>query len=106
VLFHSIPVTDGAAFFGKTVAAKVERGLTDSGFTNEQKIALNGFRFYPPHSPRNAGDTPILWSPPSVSDLKSGPLYGIWATGRFLHNGSVPSLDELLLPAEKRSKVF
>jgi hypothetical protein len=33
-------------------------------------------------------------------------LYGIWATAPYLHNGSVPSLWELLLPPERRSTTF
>src|SRR6185295_1546560 len=37
---------------------------------------------------------------------KSRPLHGIWATGPFLHNGSVPTIYEMLLPEERRSKVF
>lgn len=37
---------------------------------------------------------------------KARPLNGIWATAPFLHNGSVPNLYELLLPADKRSKEF
>lgn len=37
---------------------------------------------------------------------KARPLDGIWATGPFLHNGSVPNLYELLLPADRRSKTF
>ena len=31
---------------------------------------------------------------------------GIWATAPYLHNGSVPSLYELLQPPTKRSQVF
>lgn len=34
------------------------------------------------------------------------PLYGIWATAPYLHNGSVPNLYELLLPESKRSLSF
>jgi hypothetical protein len=34
------------------------------------------------------------------------PLAGMWATAPFLHNGSVPNLYELLLPADRRSKTF
>ncbi len=34
------------------------------------------------------------------------PLYGIWAAAPFLHNGSVPSLYDLLLPPERRPKTF
>lgn len=37
---------------------------------------------------------------------KARPLNGIWATGPFLHNGSVPTLDTLLRPATERPKVF
>jgi hypothetical protein len=33
-------------------------------------------------------------------------LKGIWATAPFLHNGSVPTLYDLLLPAEQRPKTF
>jgi hypothetical protein len=34
------------------------------------------------------------------------PLYGIWAAAPFLHNGSVPTLYDLLLPPERRPKTF
>ena len=37
---------------------------------------------------------------------KARPLNGIWTAGPYLHNGSVPNLYELMLPAEKRSKTF
>ena len=37
---------------------------------------------------------------------KARPLDGIWATAPYLHNGSVASLHELLLPAPARMKVF
>jgi hypothetical protein len=34
------------------------------------------------------------------------PLDGIWARGPYLHNGSVPSMRDLLEPPERRPKVF
>jgi hypothetical protein len=37
---------------------------------------------------------------------KARPLTGIWATPPYLHNGSVPTLYDLLLPAEKRPRQF
>lgn len=37
---------------------------------------------------------------------KAGPLNGIWATGPFLHNGSVPTLWHLLLPPGQRPVTF
>ena len=38
--------------------------------------------------------------------FKARPLNGIWATAPYLHNGSVPNLEEMLLPAEQRSEKF
>ena len=35
---------------------------------------------------------------------KARPLNGIWATGPFLHNGSVPTLDDLLRPVDQRPR--
>lgn len=37
---------------------------------------------------------------------KGRPLNGIWATAPYLHNGSVPNLDELLKPANARNGHF
>jgi len=37
---------------------------------------------------------------------KSRPLHGIWATAPFLHNGSVPTVYDLLLPEEQRPQRF
>lgn len=34
------------------------------------------------------------------------PLVGLWLLGPYLHNGSVPSLRDLLAPAEQRPTVF
>jgi len=37
---------------------------------------------------------------------KARPLNGIWSGGPYLHNGSVPNLYQLMLPAEQRVKSF
>ncbi|MBI3725073.1 hypothetical protein HY251_14120 [bacterium] len=34
------------------------------------------------------------------------PLVAVWATAPYLHNGSVPTIKDLLLPAEKRPRKF
>lgn len=40
-------------------------------------------------------------------DYKARPLNGIWASAPYLHNGSVPNLDELLKrPEERSNKAF
>ena len=56
-------------------------------------------------------DGEILEAGEEVSDrallaYKARPLNGIWAGAPYLHNGSVPNLYELLLPAATRSETF
>ncbi|MEO0614609.1 MAG: di-heme-cytochrome C peroxidase [Pseudomonadota bacterium] len=46
-------------------------------------------------------DNPVAWYA-----YRPRPLEGIWATAPYLHNGSVPSIYQLLLPAEERDAVF
>jgi len=42
----------------------------------------------------------------SLMAYKGRPLNGIWATAPYLHNGSVPTLYDLLLPVESRPATF
>lgn len=42
----------------------------------------------------------------SLAAYKARPLNGIWATAPYLHNGSVPTLHDLLLPGEQRPVTF
>jgi len=60
-----------------------------------------------PFDPRG-NDRAICLETPDVAILgyKARPLDGIWATAPYLHNGSVRSLYELLLPAEERAAEF
>ena len=44
--------------------------------------------------------------PPNTDAYKARPLDGIWATAPYLHNGSVPNLYQLLLPAPRRMPRF
>ena len=53
------------------------------------------------HTPRSAANP--------VADLlayKARPLNGTWASSPYLHNGSVPTLYDLLLPPAERPKTF
>ena len=45
-------------------------------------------------------------APPAEFQYKARPLDGIWATAPYLHNGSVPTLMDLMKPAAQRPKVF
>ena len=37
---------------------------------------------------------------------RARPLNGLWATPPYLHNGSVPSMDDLLRPTPRRPRIF
>jgi hypothetical protein len=45
-------------------------------------------------------------APPAKGSYESRVMQGIWATAPYLHNGSVPTLAELLKPAAQRIKSF
>ncbi|MBV9538487.1 MAG: hypothetical protein JOY70_06105 [Acidisphaera sp.] len=48
----------------------------------------------------------LLDTQPPYGPYAARPLYGIWAAAPFLHNGSVPTLHDLLLPPQQRPKTF
>jgi hypothetical protein len=76
-----------------------EAAIAKANLTEEQKIALNGYREVPAPETLLPPETPKrVW--------KAGPRDGVWATAPFLHNGSVPNLYEMLIPAEERTKKF
>jgi mono/diheme cytochrome c family protein len=85
---------------GTVSAAKGLQVVTDNianlkyeelGLSPEQRMEWNGYR--------NSGvQAPLAY--------KARPLGGIWATPPYLHNGSVPNLYQLLLPAAQRDKTF
>jgi mono/diheme cytochrome c family protein len=61
----------------------------------------------------SANDQKDLWGfrkncPNPATDLhyRARPLNGVWATAPYLHNGSVPSLHWILMPAAQRPKQF
>ncbi|MEM7413284.1 MAG: di-heme-cytochrome C peroxidase [Myxococcota bacterium] len=76
-------------------AAAEERGCS---YSEEEKWVLNGRRpsLVRDRAPADTGK-PVY---------RVRPLNGVWATAPFLHNGSVRTLYQLLLPAEQREKTF
>lgn len=90
----SVDIGDGPMLnFGLALGAIVQQA-NDKWFENnnipEDKRA--GFE----------GDRPNCLRP--GRGYKARPLNGVWATGPFLHNGSVPTLDDLLRPADQRPR--
>jgi hypothetical protein len=80
--------------FQATLNARVrDAAIAKLTLTPDQVIAMNGYREMPlPRAPRDS--------------YKAAPRDGVWATGPFLHNGSVPNLYEMLIPAKERTKKF
>jgi hypothetical protein len=97
------PIVPALRFFLNAVSPIVRRSMDELNLTREERIEMSGFRLRPPAVP---GGTPLPYSPPSFADFKAGPLAGIWATGPFLHNGSIPTIFALLSPVDERPKVF
>ncbi|MFT6275654.1 MAG: cytochrome c peroxidase [Halioglobus sp.] len=54
------------------------------------------------HHGKDAGCLETL----QTAQYRARPLNGIWATGPFLHNGSVPTLMDLLSPTAERPAAF
>ena len=73
------------------VEKTVEQKYDELALSPEEREAFNGYR---PDKVR----APLGY--------KARPLNGIWATAPFLHNGSVPNLYEMLLPAAERTEKF
>ena len=67
-------------------------------FTAAERAALIGYRVKAPGLPP--------YAPKNLAAYKARPISGIWATAPYLHNGSVPNLYQLLLPANERMAVF
>ena len=51
-------------------------------------------------------DSGAIDLPQEIAGYKPRPLDGVWATPPFLHNGSVPTLYQMLLPPEQRDEKF
>jgi len=75
------------------VFSVIERALSELKLTDAEKASLHGYR-----------ELPLPPAPEHV--YKAAPRDGVWATAPFMHNGSVPNLYEMLVPAKERTKKF
>lgn len=103
-LFGGRGVVPIPEFFGAVVKSVTLRGLDTLNLTPGEMAAYNGFRLTP--APDGGPPTPWVTTERHFRSLKAGPLVGLWATGPFLHNGSVPTLYDLLSPPAERPSVF
>ena len=71
----------------------LEMALKQLDLSPEEALKIHGYRELPiPRPPERA--------------YKAAPRDGVWATPPFMHNGSVPNLYEMLVPAKERTKKF
>ncbi len=75
------------------VVATLRKALEPLKLSEADLLDLNGYR-----------EPPL--PPPPLRTWKAAPRDGVWATAPFLHNGSVPNLYEMLIPASQRTKKF
>lgn len=95
--FDGKPIVNTGDFFKAFEPTMIELALKNANITSKAElIDINGFTYF--------GDEKTL--KPPVNSLKAAPRDGSWTNAPFLHNGSVPNIYELLLPASKRTKMF
>jgi hypothetical protein len=71
-----------------------------------QKAALQNLKLADAQLPDLYGYRELPGPPFPEGVYKAAPRDGVWATGPFMHNGSVPNLYEMLIPAAERTKKF
>jgi hypothetical protein len=84
-----LPMGAALSYLGTMIR---DKAYLDGHFTPEQTAAFDGF---------GALDRPQV-----INAYKSRPLAGVWATPPYLHNGSVPTIYDLLSPPDSRPKTF
>ena len=93
VLNYAVPL--GEQSFGDAV--QIETGKYVARAAQDDKISdaeLDKFR----------GGHKNVWR--TTGKYAARPLSAVWATAPYLHNGSVPTIYDLLLPAAERPKAF
>lgn len=76
-------------------------------WTEEAKDAYNNYD--KDGQGKDVEGTPMTWTFNHFENIEAyitQPLDGIWLTAPYLHNGSVPTLYDLLLPEPERPKAF
>jgi mono/diheme cytochrome c family protein len=100
----------GAQNIETTLASLDVKSLTEGLALNVVGILIKN-RYYADHGIDPATQQCLegfgaLDLPQQIAGYKPRPLEGVWATAPFLHNGSVPTLYQMLLPPAQRDKRF
>jgi cytochrome c peroxidase len=102
-IFEGRSTMPAAILFLATLTKITEAEVDRLAVTPEERAKLLGYRPLPA-LPKTEAELAALVE--SLSVYKAAPLAGVWATAPYLHNGSVPSLYDLMLPPAQRSKAF
>lgn len=84
----------GADPFAKVLGAALDK-VEKKSFEREGVTAAEAATLEPPQ---------VIWR--TTAGYSARPIDGMWATAPYLHNGSVPTLHDLLLPPAQRPKTF
>lgn len=103
-------VEAGKAFLGNSFARTVEvavnrvknKAFAAAGIDAAEQRPMEDLE---QHGKIEWRDTLLDTKPPD-GPYAARPLYGIWAAAPYLHNGSVPTLYDLLLPPDQRPPKF
>ena len=91
--FKDEPIISTGALYEILQREILGTALSKLKLTEAETVALHGYREFP-------------LPPPPRGVYKAAPRDGVWATPPFMHNGSVPNLYEMLIPAKERTKKF
>ena len=91
--FRDKPILPTKVFLALLQGAVRDKAIEKLNLTESEKADLHGYREHP-------------LPPPPDQVYKAAPRDGVWATPPFMHNGSVPNLYEMLIPARERTKKF
>ncbi len=86
------------ALLSHVVGGVVRKDFVDRQIPREEQVLYFGGRLTAEGKPFDG------WT--KGPSYKAGPLAGVWATAPFLHNGSVPTLYDLLSPEDERPTTF
>jgi mono/diheme cytochrome c family protein len=91
------------SFYGNDLFSGVLKcwmdAVRDQAFQNESVNPANQKAW-------QEGREDATWRAPGCNALTAKSLYGVWATAPYLHNGSVPTIADLLEPPAKRPPKF
>jgi len=94
------------ALIGKKVEIAESAAQNFFGLQRLPEVVTRAFTVEAVTNPRDTLRQRCTTETSPLLAYKGRPLTGIWATAPYLHNGSVPTLDDLLLPPSQRPKQF